>query len=241
MVGDVTARVAYASVIVYEDRNGNGILDLRHPQRQRQRHHDDNDDAAGAADGVWGASFHSMTRPDRRVAFREGDFDEALAFYPRKGCAAPPKGFSILSASGFSEGAALASLFTGELPRQTDPQACATATLDDTIVIPLQDPAGLSQLACTANDSGGVTYYRAPPTDVVPLTNFAWACAGFPRLGRDAPGSTGGQQLVIASHPSVPCQSTLHLTLRGCDNDPFCTTPDWDLAPPSWWPCATTP
>jgi hypothetical protein len=241
MVGDVTARVAYASVIVYEDRNGNGVLDLRHPERQRQRRHQSPDDAAGPADGVWGASFSSMTRPDRRVAFREGEFDEALAFYPRQGCAAPPKGFSILSASGFSEAAALASLLTGELPRQTDPQACATATLDDTIEIQLQDPAGLSQLACTANDNGGVTYYRAAPADRFPFTNAAWACASFPHIGREAPASTAGQQLVVSADPRSPCTSSLHYTLRGCDNDPFCTTPDWDLPPPSWWPCATTP
>jgi hypothetical protein len=241
MVGDVTARVAYGSVIVYEDRNDNGILDLRHPARQRQRHHEESDDGAGPADRVWGASFVSMTQPDRRVAFREGDFDENLAFYPRKGCAAPPKGFSILSASGFSETGALASLVTGELPLETDPQACAAATLDDTIEIPLQDPAGLSQLACTANDSGGVTYYRPAPTDVVPLDNFAWTCASFPRIGRDAPAGAAGQQLVIGSRPESACKSTLHLTLRGCDNDPFCAVPDWDLTPPAWWPCAATP
>lgn len=239
MVGDVTARIAYASVFVYDDRNGNGLLDLRHPVRQRQRHHEEHDDSPGPADAVLGASFISMTLPDRRVAFREGDFDEGMAFYPRQGCAAPPKGFSILSASGFSQLAALASLLAGQLPPETDPDACATATLDDTILVPLQAPAGLSQLACTANDSGGVTYYRAAPTDPVDLTEVAWACASFPRLGSDAP--VAGQQLVVSANPRAPCTTTLHYTLRGCDNDPFCTTPEWDLALPAWWPCATTP
>ena len=35
MVGDVTARVAYASLVIYDDRNGNGTLEL---QRTRHRH-----------------------------------------------------------------------------------------------------------------------------------------------------------------------------------------------------------
>ena len=31
MVGDLTARIAYASLVVYDDRNSNGTLDVRHP------------------------------------------------------------------------------------------------------------------------------------------------------------------------------------------------------------------
>jgi hypothetical protein len=245
MVGDVTARAAYASVIVYEDRNHNGVLDLRHPQRQRRRG-EPVDDAGGAADRVYGASFISMTMPDRRVAFREGDFNEAMAFYPRHGCPDPPRGFSILSASGFSPAAALASLITGQLPSESELSACATAGMDDTIVIPLQDPGGLSQLACTSNDSGGQTYYRAAPSDPPfnPSTaKRAWVCAGFPRLGNDVSVDSVGKQLVISSASSDPCRSTQHYTLRGCDNDPFCAAPSWDLTgnPPAWWPCATTP
>jgi hypothetical protein len=245
MVGDVTARVAYASVIVYDDRNGNGILDLRHPARQRRGGGEVPNDASGAADRVWGASFISMTLPDRRVAFREGNFNQNVAFYPRRGCADPPKQFSILSASGFSEAAALLSLLTGQLPIESDLGACATAGLDDTIVIPLQDPTGLSQLACTTNDQGGVTYYRrAPDQPPVPLTDptWTWACTSFPRLPGDTGGATGGgQQLVLASDPRAPCRSNLHYTLRGCDNNPFCASPTWDLAAPPWWPCSTTP
>jgi len=247
MVGDVTGRIAYASVIVYDDRNGNGVLDLRHPQRQRRGGGDMPDDASGSADVVFGASFVSMTLPDRRVSFLEGNFDQLrnVAFYPRVGCADPPKQFSILSASGFSTAAALASLVTGVLPTETDPSACATATMDDTIVIPLQDPAGLSQLACTSNDAGGATYYRVAPADPpVPLAIFrTWACASFPHLPGDPPRSSTGQQLVIASAAQDPCRSTQHYILRGCNNDPLCASPTWDLTanPPSWWPCATSP
>jgi hypothetical protein len=248
MVGDITARIAYASVIVYDDRNGNGVLDFRHPQRQRRGGGEPINDAGGAPDAVYGASFISMTQPDRRVAFLEGDFSalRSVAFYPRVGCADPPKSFSILSAGGFSAAAALTSGLAGTIPPEADPSACATATLDDTIAIPIppRAPAALSQLACTTNDEGGVTYYRQAPANPIDLTHSTWACASFPRIGTDAGAGSSAQQLVIASPASAPCRSTRHYTLRGCNNDPFCASPIWP-APgtpvPSWWPCSTSP
>jgi len=237
MVGDITARIAYASVIIYDDRNGNGALDLRHPQRQRRRG-EPITDASGDYDVIYGASFISMTEPDRRVSFLEGDFTalENVAFYPRQGCPAPPKVFSILSAGGFSAAAAISATLAGQLPDE-DPASCGTATLDDTISVPLQSPAPLSQLGCTANDSGGVTYYR-PPTDSVDLVHLTWACATVPRIAQ-ATTVDPGQQLVVASPPTDACRTTLHYTVRGCDDDPFCATPSWDFTanPPSWWPC----
>jgi hypothetical protein len=251
MVGDITGRIAYASVIVYDDRNGNGVLDLRHPMRQRRGGGDAIDDAGGTPDAVYGASLVSMTQPDRRVAFLEGDFSalRGVAFYPRLGCADPPKSFSILSAGGFSAVAALTSGLAGTIPPEDDPSACATATLDDTVVVPIppQAPAALSQLACTTNDEGGVTYYRQAPADPIDLAHSTWACASFPRISTDAGAGSSAQQLVVAIpvSPGNACQTTLHYTLRGCNNDPFCASPTWDLtAPadtPTWWPCSTSP
>jgi len=256
MVGDITGRIAYASVIVYADRNGNGVLDLRHPPRQRRRG-EAIDDGPGAPDAVYGASFISMSQPDRRVAFLEGDFSalRGVAFYPRLGCADPPMSFSILSAGGFSALTALTSGLAGMIPPEDDPSACATAALDDTIVVPIppQAPVALSQLACTTNDEGGVTYYRQAPTvadpkdkaDPIDLTHWTWACAGFPRIGTDVGAGSSAQQLVIAM-PAGPgaCKTTRHYTLRGCDNDPFCALPTWPapgLPVPAWWPCSTSP
>ena len=198
MVGDITSRIAYASLIVYDDRNGNGTFDLRHPPHHRR--HDDPEDASGPPDLVYGASFISMTMPDRRIAFLEGKFVES-AFYPRHGCPEdPPKGFSILSAGGFTQEAGMSAALQGQLPLE-DPASCAVNTLDDTIVIPLQPPANLTQLACTANDGGGTTVYqRAPTKEPAGLSRRAWACTGFPRLGTDPP--VPGQQLVMVSTQS---------------------------------------
>ena len=46
---------------------------------------------------------------------------------------------------------------------------CATATLPnslaDAVTIPLQMPANLTQIACTASDTGGTTNYREAPAN----------------------------------------------------------------------------
>ena len=249
MVGDLSARVAYASLIVYDDRNGNRTLDVLTPPRPHRRNQQpppvpvEDGGPPETRDIVYGASFISMTLPDRRVAFREGGFNPNVAFYPRAGCEGPPAGFSILSAGGFSPTDAIVNALQGQLPAE-DPSTCAIASLDDTVVIPLQAPStGLAELACTANDSGGTTFYIEAPAATPGLAGRAWACAAFPHLPGDDAGVATGQQLVLASAPSEACQYVNHYTLRGCNNDPTCSPPGWDstAAPPSWWPCPTSP
>jgi hypothetical protein len=246
MVGDITGRIAYASVYVYQDRNGNGVLDLRHPELQHGHREGDNQDPGGAADAVYGASFISMTLPDQRVAYLEGDFSKLVdvAFYPRTGCAVPPEGFSILSAGGFSAAAALATMNPDAgLPVET---GCGESGLGEAIVIPLRDQAGLADLACTTNDEGGVTYYRKPPDAPPDTRNRASACVPIPRIDNGNV-SYSGQQLVVSGHaygPSLdPCKFTQHYILSGCQNDAFCAIPAWTVSPSQvpWWPCAATP
>jgi hypothetical protein len=292
MVGDVTARIAYASLIAYDDRNSDGILDLGRPQRQASSG-DNADSFVNTGDVVLGASFSSMTQPDQRIAYIEGDYAKlsGVAFYPRPGCPDPPPpvdGFWVFSAGGLSRSSLLASLVPGStLP--TEP-SCGVASLADALVsIALQNPAAgalpilldasatdspdasvtgdvdaepsspldagpssgpdLSQLACTTNDSGGVTSYRGPlgsrrgqstPLPNLKDPNLVWACANFPRLPGDTGDPPAGQQLVMAWRNRT-CRTTLHYTLRGCRRDPACATTEWDnTADPralSWWPC----
>jgi hypothetical protein len=104
----------------------------------------------------------------------------------------------------------------------------------------------LAELACTDPETSGTTFYQQPPDFDPGLTSSdpntpapSWACVGFPHLTGDTASAPSGQQLVIAN--TAPCQSVTHYTLRGCDNDPNCPAPSWDLAPPAWWPCSTTP
>ncbi|HEY3353087.1 MAG TPA: hypothetical protein VGQ83_07575, partial [Polyangia bacterium] len=250
MVGDVTARVAYGSVYVYDDRNGNGTLDLDELHQGGGEHHTPALTAdAGIeldADIIYGASFISMTLPDQRLAFREGAFNAVMAFYPRGGCPEPPPGFSLLTAGGFSLADAIAAQLAGQLP-QEDPATCGAAPLDAAVVtVPVQAPEPIKQLACVPRNTSGTARYRDPPADqdAPDLANLTWACAPLPRL----PGDDGGvastaTQLVVAGPPAAPCRSLTHYTLRGCEDDPACPTAAWDLTatPPAWWPCPVTP
>jgi hypothetical protein len=257
MVGDLTGRVAYASLVAYDDRNHSGTLELRRAARNATPAGDGGVPDAGvdagadagvdaggdagaaprSADIVYGASFISMTLPDQRVAYLEGTFDAAAAFYPRHGCPAPAPGYSVLTAGGFSATAALEAAAAGKLPDE-DPARCSQAPLTDAeIVIPLQPPDAVSSVACTAS-SGGTTTYRKPGT-APDLTQRAWACI-------KVPGSSGGAaaaQLVVASAPGDACKGVAHYVLTGCSNGPPCTgtSTQWDLSADdkllAWWPC----
>jgi hypothetical protein len=246
MVGDLTARVAYASAVVFDDRDGDGDLRLARPQllptgefRGGSAGPDEDDDPEPPPpDPILGASFVSMTRPDRRLAFREGGFVET-GYYPRHGCGAPAPGFSILSAGGFSLEAAIAATIAGELPAQ-DPATCAEDAPDAAIEVALGDPAGAAEVACEQRALDSSIRYRDPPTAPPPgLADRAQACAKIPTLGDD-PATAGITQLVIASGAGEACRSITHYTLVGCDDGALrCDHYEWDLRanPPGWWPC----
>lgn len=238
MIGDVTARVAFASVVVFDDRDASESLGLPRPEREDP---DDDDDDEELDDRVYGASFVSMTRPDRRVAFREGGFDPLSAFYPRSGCAPPPPGFSVLDTGGFTPEEALAALLRGELPPQ-DPDDCAIAALGETVVeVALAPPDELGDVGCRVRGEDGSTRYREPPETSPDLEGQAWACAPFPSFPGEEP--VPGVQFVIATPAEEICAGVTHFVLRGCDEEPDCDNPEWDRteSPPDWWPCEAGP
>jgi hypothetical protein len=237
MVGDIEARVAYGSVVVFDDRDGDGSLQLPRPERDDPDDPEDIDDFLEYVDRVYAASFVTMTQPDRRVAFREGGYDELAAFYPRSGCEPPPRGFSILDTGGFSRADALAAILRGELPPE-DPDECAISALDETVIaLELVPREELRDVACRVRGGDGTTRYREPPVESPDLETQTWACAGFPSFGgeEDVPGT----QLVIATPEEHVCVGLTHYTLRGCDEDPDCGSPEWDRteSAPDWWPC----
>ncbi len=276
LVGDLAARIAYGSLVVYDDRNGNEALDFGHAGSDRVQGprfggaggQPSNPPAGGerSPDLVYAASFASMERPDVRVAYREGGFALSAAFYPRAGCEAPPPGFSLAAAGGFSRAEALAAVLAGQLPSE-DPATCSAAPLEKApVALSLEAPEGLVGAACAFRGGGGGTRYREPPKDAPELAKLTWACASVPVLSLGglggASGGSGGsggsgpaqQQLVIADPPpEVPpgtpsasenprfnfCKGLTHYTLRGCNNDASCRSPQWDrtTTAPSWWPC----
>jgi hypothetical protein len=239
MVGDVTARVAYGSFVVYDDSDGSGTLELARHHRTRGADDEEfeDEDQADSGDIVYGASFVTMTAPDQRVGFREGGFDATRAFYPRSGCGDPPPGFSVLAAGGFAAADGLASATTGVLPPE-DPATCAeTAPADAVVSISVAAPPTVRETSCTERSDDSSVRYREPPADAPDFNGRVTACAHLPTF--EAGTQTALIQLVVSGRASDRCVGLTHYTLRGCRENVACPVPDWDYTatPPAWWPC----
>jgi hypothetical protein len=247
LIGDVTARVGYASLIVYDDRDHNGTLNLARPNRvpgpgQSEGSGSGSGDlSTDQRDVVYGASFVAMTKPDQRIAYREGSFSPVAAFYPRAGCGDPPLGFSMLAAGGFTAQAAIDATLAGTLP-QEDPASCAETSLAaTTIQVPLQDPtqSSVKELGCAERTSDSSVRFidPAPLGDPPPpdFTDRLTACVHLPSFG--TPSTT--VELIVSGRPNDACLGISHYVLKGCRQDAECGDPDWDHTgnPPDWWPC----
>jgi hypothetical protein len=208
LFGDNYAQLAYASIVVFAGSASGGGPSLNVHV---------------------GASFTSMARPDTRLAFRNGGFDDRLGYYPRRGCGAPPQGFSVLSAGGFTLEQAIEAQARDELPLE-DPAGCREDSPDHTVDIALQPPEELENLDCFFF---GQVFYSPPPPAMV--SGQITACTSLRDRAAGRP-SDRTQALVVGTTRSK-CKSVQHHVLRGCFADPFCDTPDWDMPPPPWWPC----
>ena len=258
LIGDVTARVAYASLVVYDDRDDNHTLSLSQPHRLPSGGDDGPPmtDSPDSVDIIYGASFLSMTMPDHRVAYREGAFNTNGAFYPRAGCGDPPKGFSIVAAGGFTPASAIAATLAGTLP-QEDPAMCSEEQSATVVPIAAQAPTVVDEVGCDERTDDGSSRYREPPVDAPDLTDRVSACAhlstfetgglaGFDGGAADGGAADGGAgletsivQLVVSGRSTDRCKGLTHYTLRGCRESVTCALPDWDFTanPPSWWKC----
>ena len=246
MVGDLTARVAYGSFILYDDRNHDGTLNLAVPNRPNDMRGDGEGSGSGddthTADVIVGSSFVTMLYDpmgavqDTRLAFREGAFITS-GFYPRAGCGDPPKGFSIDSASGFTAAAAETATLMGMVPQEQDLSKCvqrdpAAGPVDVALKTNTQT---LQEIACSERRTDSSVRYREPDADPPDFTNRTFACVHHPSFGTPS----DVIELVISGRTDDSCIGLTHFILKGCREGPDCGTPDWDhsLAPPSWWPC----
>lgn len=235
MVGDVTARVAYGNVVIYDDRDGDETLTLSRPNRLAGREPGPPETTAPTADLVYAASFVSMTAPDTRLAYREGAFRQT-AFYPRAGCGEPLPGFSLVSAGGFSFADAIAAQSRGELPLEPA-GSCREGTTEAPVALAYRPPATLREVACEEVRTDSSIRYREPPSAQPDFARRTAACAKVPDFGTGKAG--GAIQLVVSGRSDDSCVGLTHYILRGCRNDPLCALPQWDIAdsPPDWWPC----
>jgi hypothetical protein len=214
LFGDMYSQLAYATLIVYDDHNNDGALEE-------------------TTEVVYGASFSTMSKPDTRVAFRHGGFDDQAAYYPRRGCAPPPEGFSLVSAGGFTLDAAMAAQARGELPAQ-DPAQCRQDSIDHEVTIALQRPEELDEVSCYPFGN----QFQSPLLGLDPRgggDSFVTACTSIPDRGTGR--AHGRYQLLSAAPSSRGCKHITHYILRGCFSDPLCEQPEWNDPPPSWWPC----
>jgi hypothetical protein len=240
LIGDVTARVGYASLIAYDDRDHNGTLNLARPNRVPDSGPGDgggsgNDPPIVQHDVVYGASFVAMTQPDQRIAYREGAFSPVAAFYPRAGCGDPPLGFSMLAAGGFTAQSAIDATVAGTLPPE-DPTTCAESALSaTTIQVPLHmpDDPGISELGCTERTTDSSVRFQEPPADPPDFSDRLFACVHLPSFS--TPSDT--VELIVSGRSEDACVGISHYVLKGCRESPTCGSPDWDDAPPNWWPC----
>jgi hypothetical protein len=233
MVGDLTARVAYASIVIYDDKDANDTLNLAVPNRPQQPGPMGGNDVTQVPDIVYGASFSAMTSADVRVAYREGTFIQS-GFYPRAGCGDPMPGFSVLAAGGFTADAAVQATLAGTLPLEPDGSCAEQLPAAATFTVPVQPPAGLTEMKCTERITDSSVRYREPGADPpADLDMRTIACVHVPSFG--APSDV--IELVITGRPDDSCVGLTHYILKGCREGPQCGSPDWDDAPPSWWPC----
>lgn len=239
MFGDVTARVAYASLVVFDDRDDSRTLELARARRLPGGSFNPDDDPVLTNDIVYGASFIAMSKPDQRLAFREGSFVET-GFYPRHGCEGPLPAFSILGAGGFSIMDAIAATAAGVLPSEPPGSCTASKPEDATVVIPLQPSTEVREVGCEQRRSDSSVRYRQPPTDEPDLGDRDYACTGIPQFGEPDPATADIVQLVVATKPEETCKGLTHYTLIGChEGNLVCDAPAWDYRanPPAWWPC----
>ena len=243
LVGDQSSRVAYASLVFYDDRDGTGTLNLSesHPTKSGGDGGPDQQDMTDSNDVIYGASFLTMTSSEQRVSFLDGAFNPMAAFYPRPGCPAPMDGFRVLGASGFvADAPALAA--SGTLPPERDLSQCTGADLDPgatLVMIAAKAPADVAEVSCSERTLDGSIRYRQPPADApyVDGDGHVHVCAQLPSF--DASSQSNLIQLVVSGLPTDHCKGLTHYTLRGCREDVSCAVPDWDFTanPPFWWPC----
>ena len=215
-VGDSINRVAYGSILVAEDVNGDGNLDLiQKPSGDRGGPGMEN----ANPDRIVAASFSSLNAHQERLVFLEGAFippcltadmmPPACSYYYPSTCIDPAaiyRNFSVMT---------------------TDPGgACADVPLpDDTAVIeaaPLASAADGLALNCRSIQGSDVTVH-APPAD-------GDAPPGSPPLACPAP-------KIVAAVYQQTCSWLRAYALSGCAQDPLCASPEWTTttAPP-WWP-----
>ncbi len=240
-VGTDAARIAWGSVVVAADTDGNGTFDPLGGNNSPRG------STALLADQVVAASFSTLRQPQRRVGFLEGTWDAPLLglFYPFLGCPKPAAGFSELATPGITLGVdAKGNPILAPLPG-----SCTDDPISRVVeATPLSIDEGKA-LVCRAMTNR--TSIQQPPADVGSGGKLGGdgGRGGGPPVGppggpSGTPAPTPDKQVcldpqTLAIIGAGDCPSIMIFPLVGCHDDLTCQKPDWDLrkSPPTWWPC----
>ncbi|MBS2029745.1 MAG: hypothetical protein JST54_17730 [Deltaproteobacteria bacterium] len=211
-VGDDQTRIAYGTLVVAEDLDGDGQLTIFGVVSKGEGEGHFGGPVGGQQDNVVAASFYSLHASQQRLVFREGGFAENSNFYPAPGCDDPPQGFSFLSAPPYSP--------AGD-------GGCSHAPVSTVIEVhPLTADEALTFLCETIDGHQLLGEAQENPDPIDPSGKSGTVvCLGSDYLA------------IVETGPFCPTMWTYGLS--GCADDPFCITPEWDhtAAKPSWWPC----
>jgi hypothetical protein len=169
--------LALASVVAYEDRNGNERLDEVGPED------------LVSPDSVLG--YAGLASPERQVVldvvYREGNLHPMYAYlYPD--CPEVPQGFSVIRQSYESTGVGTYS-----------PGLCEV--LSDTVTLEMFLPEdGAGQIACSVSTHPYYQVWRPAPEQVPDPATTSWSC-------RNLRGAGGYPVLLLNEHPERFCTS----------------------------------
>jgi hypothetical protein len=216
-IGDGVTRIAYAALVVFSDDDADGAFTYVAPVGgRRDQINDPFPDRP--PDTIVGSTFSTLLADQQRLAFREGGFDQKSFFYPVAepdpvtgntfpDGCVPQPGFSILATSPYSA-----------VP------ICTFPALDTRMeVAPLSAADGLALMCRSVQRNATI---QLPQQDEAPGPG-----AFCP------PHADHADREVMVVVLSRFCARLNAYALKGCQSDPFCDTPEWDLSssPPTWW------
>jgi hypothetical protein len=169
-VGDNTTRIAYGTLVVVEDVDGDGQLTFVSPPSGDR--HDAPAPEPTDPDRIVAATFSNLHADQQRIVFREGGFVTGSFFYPSPGCGTPPPGFSLMTAAPYIDATDAAG-------------PCAETPLDTRLEIPPLSPDEGLALECQAVQAQATV--RQPDNDAPPGT-WSPVCFGTNILAAVYPG-----------------------------------------------------
>ena len=171
LVGSITSRVGYASLVFYDDVDRDGALGLSESHPTATGGHDgpDESDNADSPDVVYGASFVTMTAPDQRVAFLQGTFDRCSRLLSAQWL--PRASRIVLGARhGRVHGGGGVGGVGGRHAPGRGPSSCSTNPPDTLISVVARAPDEVEGVDCQERTLDGTTRYRQPPADAPDFT-----------------------------------------------------------------------